>query len=132
MTTVDQSDSQTFEAVIVLHLAGGKLPDGDLSDVEAQRIVELTTRHTAGLSPEYGAQVVRDVATALASTSDPAQTLARVVAAAEHLRDHLSPQAKQQLVDELRSIASADGHVSGAEQQFIDAAAKTLGVDPNG
>ncbi len=130
MTTVEHSDSETFEAVIVLHLASGKLPDGDLSDAEAKRIVELTASHTASLSPEYGVQVVGDVARSLAATGDPAKTLARVVQAAEHLRDHLSPEAKRGLIDDLRSIASADGVVTGAERDFVEAAAKTLDVSP--
>lgn len=128
VTTLDQADSQTFEAVVLLYIASSKLPDGDLADKEAKRVVTLTARHAAELAPGYAEQVVHDVAAGLAASTDIDQRLAKVVKAAEHLATALDDDAKRTLVDELKSIARADGVVTDNESAFVDAAAKTLGV----
>lgn len=129
MTTVDDADSRTFEAVVLLYLASGKLPDGDLSEAEGQRILELVHRHTERLAPSYGERVVTDVAARLTALDDPQHRLAAVVEAAEHLAGALTRSARQGIADELRSIARADGRVSPHERDFVEAVAKTLGVE---
>lgn len=128
MTTVEDANSQTFEAVVLLYVAASKLPDGDLDDSEAARILALTGKHTEGLSGAYAERVVADAAAALAAESEPSQRLAKVVAAAEHIAQTLSQSAKAELVDELQSIVDADGVETSQERAFVDAAARTFGV----
>lgn len=131
MTTVDDADSRTFEAVILLYLACSKLPDDELSEAEAERILVLAHRHTAGLAPSYAEQVVQGVAAELAGLSDVDARLARVAQAAELVGRTLSVDAKEALVDELRSIARADGTVTPGEREFVRAVAQTFGLDPD-
>lgn len=126
---VATSDTATFEAVVLLYLSSSRLPDDELGDAEARRILSLTRRHTEGLAPGYAEQVLRDVSARLAAAREPAGRLGLVVGAAEHLRDHLSPEAAAALVDELRSIIRADGQITQSERDFVAAAARTLGVE---
>ena len=128
MSTVDDADSATFDAVLTLYLACSKLPDGDLDDEQARRILELTRQHTAGLAPHYGERALHDAAEALSRAATPQAKLALVVAAAEHLADALDRVAKEELVAELGSIAVADGSYTAPERDFVEAVAKTLGV----
>ncbi len=129
MTTVDDADSRTFEAVVLLYLASSKLPDGDLDAAEATRILELTRAHTTGLAPHYGTQVVHDVSAALAGAPDDGKRLAMVVEAAERVGATLSVPAKRGLIDELTSITTADGAQSSQERDFVTAVAKTFGLE---
>lgn len=128
MTTVEHADSRTFEAAVLLYLACSKLPDGDLADAEASRVLELTRRHTSGLAESYGTQVVADVAAKLAAAPDSAASLAQVVDAAEILAKALDGKSKREFVDELKSIANADGNMLPQERSFIDAVAQTFGL----
>ena len=129
MTTVDDADSRTFEAVVLLYVAAAKLPDGDLGEAEARRILELTRRHTAGLAESYGEGVIADVAERLAALTEPQDRLAAIVDAAEHLARALERSAKQGIADELRSIARVDGTVSAGERDFVEAVVQTFGVE---
>ncbi|MCA9651164.1 MAG: TerB family tellurite resistance protein [Myxococcales bacterium] len=129
MTTVKDADSRTFEAVILLYLACSKLPDGDLDEAEAHRILELTRRHTRELAPSYGERVVAQVSAELAQPHDAESRLAKVVEAAELLGRTLSERAKHELVDELTSIVAADGTLSSRERHFVRAVAKTFGLE---
>lgn len=128
MTTVDDADSGTFEAVILLYLACSKLTDGDLDDAEAGRILELVREHTPKLAASYGESVVADVAARLAELTEPTALLSAIVDAAEQVSDALSPAAKVGIVEDLESITAADGEVSSAERDFVAAVAKTFGV----
>ena len=127
-TTVDDANSQTFEAVVLLYVAVSKLPDGDLDESEAARILSLTAKHTEGLSAAYTERVVADAAAALAAEADPEHCLAKVVAAAEHIAKALTVAAKVELVKELHSIVNADGAETSQEHDFVEAAARTFGV----
>lgn len=128
MTTVDDADSQTFDAVLVLYLACSKLPDDNLDESQARRILTLTEAHTAGLAHGYAERALADASQGLAAAGSPGAQLAMVVSAAEHLAVALDEPSKRALIQELRSIASADGDFTGPERDFVDAAAKTLRV----
>lgn len=128
VTTVDNADSRTFDAVLLLYIACAKLPDGALDEREAERILSLARAHTSGLADGYAERSVEDVAAALAAATDPAAQLTTVVKAAEDLAVTLDAPSKAALVDELRSIVRADGEKDPAEVDFVDAVAKTLGV----
>lgn len=128
VTTVDDADSRTFDEVLVLYIACAKLPDGVVDEAEGKRILELTHRHTQGLAEHYAEQALADVAKTFADAGGPAEQLSMVVASAEHLAEALDEDAKVQLIEELRTIAKADGVNSEVEHDFVDAAAKTLGV----
>lgn len=127
MTTVDNADSRTFDAVLMLYIACAKLPDGALDEREGARILSLVHRHTEGLAHGYAEQAVEDVAGKLAAAESPQAQLAMVVQAAEDLAVTLDADSKATLVDELRSIARADGENDPAELDFVEAVAKTLG-----
>lgn len=129
VTTVEDADSKTFDAVLMLYIACAKLPDGRLDEKEAARILELTRSHTKGLAEGYAEQAVEDVARTLGQTAGAPAQLALVVEAAERVRRNLDDDAKADLVGELRSIARADGERNAAETDFVEAVAKTLGVD---
>ncbi len=129
VTTVDDADSRTFDAVLTLYIACAKFPDGEVDEAESQRILELTRQHSRGLAEHYAEQALADVAKAFAGAASPQEKLSMLVEAAEHLAEALDEASKVQLVAELRTIAEADGHDSQAEHDFVDAAAKTLGVD---
>ena len=129
MTTVDDADSRTFDAVLVLYIACSKLPDDNLDEAQAARILALTEAHTAGLAHGYAERALSDVSKALVEAGSIDAQLAMVVEAAELLGKVLDDEAKRSLVSELQSIAAADGQYTGAEQDFVKAAAKTLGVD---
>lgn len=128
VTTVDDADSATFDAVLLLYVGCAKLPDGRLAEQEAQRILQLTRKHTEGLAAGYAEQAIEDVVHTLAQAAEPQAQLKLVVEAAQRARRFLDDEAKLELVDELRSIARADGHNERAELDFVDAVAKTLGV----
>lgn len=128
VTSVEQADSETFDAVVLLYLAASKIPDGDLNAAEATRILELTRKHAKGLTGGYPQQVIKDVATKFAEAPDTDAKLSQIVAGAQRLAEHLDPHAKLDLVDDLQSIAEADGVVSSPERTFVEAAAKTLGL----
>ena len=128
VTTVDDADSGTFDAVLMLYIACAKLPDGTLDEREAQRILELTRAHTKGLSESYAMQAVEDVAHTLGQAEGPEAQLKLVVEAAQRVHRNLDDDVKANLVDELRSIARADGENASAELAFVEAVAKTLGV----
>jgi len=129
VTTVDDADSRTFDAVLVLYIACSKLPDNLLDEAQGARILALTEAHTAGLAHGYAERALSDVSKSLVAAGSPAAQLKMVVEAAELLSKALGDEAKRSLVAELRSIAVADGQYTGAEQDFVTAAAKTLGVD---
>ena len=129
MTTVDDADSRTFDAVLVLYIACSKLPDNLLDEAQGARILALTEAHTAGLAHGYAERALSDVSKSLVAAGSPDAQLKMVVEAAELLSKALGDEAKRSLVAELRSIAVADGQYTGAEQDFVTAAAKTLGVD---
>ncbi len=128
VTTVDDADSRTFDEVLVLYIACAKFPDGEVDEAEGKRILELTHRHTQGLAEHYAEQALADVAKAFAEAGGPAEQLTMLVESAEHLAEALDEAAKVQLVEELRTIAKANGVDTEAEHDFVDAAAKTLGV----
>ncbi len=128
MTTVDDADSQTFEAVVLMYVASSKLPDGDLAETEAARILDLTREHTPGMSPAYATTVVADVCQRLASAQDVDARLAMVVAGAERIAKTLSMEAKRDLVQELRTIVESDGTQTQQEQEFVEAVAQTFGL----
>lgn len=129
VTTVDDADSGTFDAVLMLYIACAKLPDGAVDEREASRILDLARAHTAGLAPGYAEQAVDDMVKALADADGPEAQLKLVVGAAERAARFLDDDAKDNLVAELRSIARADGENTTAELDFVHAAAKTLGVE---
>lgn len=129
MTTVEDADSKTFDAVLMLYIACAKLPDGRLDEKEAARILELARGHTQGLAGGYAEQAVEDVAHTLGRAADAQAQLALVVEAAERVRRNLDDDVKANLVGELRSIARADGDRDAAETDFVEAVAKTLGVE---
>lgn len=129
VTTVDDADSRTFDAVLVLYIACSKLPDDNLDEAQAARILALTEAHTSGLAHGYAERALSDVSKALVAAGSVDAQLEMVVEAAELLGKVLDDDAKRSLVDELQSIAAADGAYTGAEQDFVKAAAKTLGVD---
>ena len=129
VTTVEDADSKTFDAVLMLYIACAKLPDGRLDEKEAARILELTRGHTQGLADGYAEQAVEDVAHALGQAADAQAQLALVVEAAQRVRRNLDDDVKANLVGELRSIARADGERDAAESDFVEAVAKTLGVE---
>ena len=128
MTTVDDADSRTFDAVLVLYIACSKFPDNDLDEAQAAKILALTEAHTAGLAHGYAERALSDVSQSMSAAGTPEKQLSMVVEAAEHLAAALDVEAKRDLVRELRTIASADGQYTGAERSFVEAAAKTLGV----
>jgi uncharacterized tellurite resistance protein B-like protein len=129
VTTVEDADSKTFDAVLMLYIACAKLPDGRLDEKEAARILELTRVHTKGLADGYAEQAVEDVAHTLGQAADAQAQLQLVVEAAERVRRNLDDDVKANLVGELRSIARADGERDVAEADFVEAVAKTLGVE---
>lgn len=129
VTTVEDADSKTFDAVLMLYIACAKLPDGRLDEKEAARILELARAHTRGLTDGYATQAVEDVARTLGQATDAQAQLALVVEAAERVGRNLDDDVKANLVGELRSIARADGERDAAESNFVEAVAKTLGVE---
>ena len=129
MTTVEAADAGTFDAVLLLYIACAKLPDGRLDEREAARILQLVHTHTEGLAEGYAERAVEDVAHTLGQAPDVDAQLALVVEAAERVKRNLDDDVKANLVGELRSIARADGSNNQAELQFVEAVAKTLGVD---
>lgn len=129
MTTVDDADSGTFDAVLMLYIGCAKLPDGELDEREAARILDLARAHTKGLAPHYAEQAVEDVSKALGQAADPQAQLKLVVDAAQRASRNLDNDAKASLVAELRSIARADGVNTSAEFDFVHAVAQTLGVE---
>lgn len=129
VTTVDDADSGTFDAVLMLYIACAKLPDGELDEREAARILDLARAHTKGLAQHYAEQAVEDVSKALGQAADPQAQLKLVVDAAQRASRNLDDDAKASLVAELRSIARADGVNTSAELDFVHAVAKTLGVE---
>ena len=129
MTTVEAADAGTFDAVLLLYIACAKLPDGQLDEREAARILQLAHAHTEGLAEGYAEQAVEDVSRSLGQAGGPDAQLKLVVDAAERVKRNLDDAVKANLVDELRSIARADGTNNAAELQFVEAVAKTLGVD---
>ena len=129
MTTVEAADAGTFDAVLLLYIACAKLPDGQLDEREAARILQLVRNHTEGLAEGYAELAVEDVARTLGQATDVDAQLTLVVDAAERVKRNLDDDVKANLVDELRSIARADGSNNEAELLFVEAVAKTLGVD---
>ena len=129
MTTVDDADSGTFDAVLMLYIACAKLPDGELDEREGARILHLARAHSKGLAQHYAEQAVEDVAKQLGQAKDPQAQLKLVVDAAERAARNLDDEAKSDLVAELRSIARSNGRVESAELDFVHAVAKTLGVE---
>ncbi|MBV1857694.1 MAG: TerB family tellurite resistance protein [Nannocystaceae bacterium] len=128
MTMVDDADSGTFDAVLMLYIACAKLPDGALDEREAARILDLGRAHTKGLAHGYAEQAVED-GKVLGQAEGPAAQLQLVVDAAQRASRNLDDDAKESLVAELRSIARADGENTSAELDFVHAVAKTLGVE---
>ncbi len=129
VTTVDDADSGTFDAVLMLYIACAKLPDGALDEREAARVLHLARAHTQGLAHGYAEQAVEDVAKVLGQADGPDAQLKLVVDAAQRASRNLDDDAKDSLVAELRSIARADGENTSAELDFVHAVAKTLGVE---
>lgn len=129
VTTVDDADSGTFDAVLMLYIACAKLPDGALDEREGARILHLTRAHTKGLAEGYAEQAVEDVGKVLGQATDPTAQLKLVVDAATRVARNLDDDAKANLVAELRSIARSNGRTTSAELDFVHAAAKTLGVE---
>ncbi len=129
VTTVDNADSDTFDAVLLLYIACAKLPDGTLDEREAARILHLTRSHSEGLAEGYAEQAVEDVSKRLGQAETPQAQLQLVVDAATRANRNLDDDAKADLVAELRSVARSDGRTTHEELAFVHAVEKTLGVE---
>lgn len=121
-------DDATFEAVLVLYLACGKLTDGDLDPGEVATIVSRAHAKVPGLAPSYADVVIRQVVKDFSELPDPETRLRRVVLAAERVANGLESTEQEAVVRDLIAISEADGEVSSAEREFVLAVAKTLGV----
>jgi uncharacterized tellurite resistance protein B-like protein len=116
-------------ALAFLYLAAGQATDGTLTAEEMRTLASKLQKRAPGLSlDELGALLRRtvDAYKALGSTEDK---LDRAVAHAETLRDAVDEAMRRAIIDDLRAIAEADGHVSDDELGFIDVIADRLDVD---
>lgn len=129
MSSIEDADALTFESVLLLYLACGKMTDGDLDEREAAIILERARAHTPGLPESYAASVLEEVARDFQSSATPEAMLNKVVLAAERVGERLDDDAQAKLIEDLISITEADGVVVGAERDFVLAVGRTFGID---
>ena len=126
---LSDADAATFEAVLTLYLACGKLADGDLDPTEMKVIVERTRAQMPELSAAYADAILSEVAREFVALDTDEARLRKVVLSAERLAEGLERPRQEAIIGDLIAIAQADGDVEAGELSFVEAAAKTFGVE---
>lgn len=112
--------TEALRTVAYLHLTMAHGADGYLSDAELEAITaHLHTRYTAG----DRATVQGVVMEALARYLEREKTAGRSPEAALELCKHLAPAARQGVLEDLLSVAQADGVVLEGERRLLTALA---------
>ena len=122
------TDATTIDALAYLYIAFGHAPDEILTPEEMRTLSQRLQAWTPDEDLEpIGDALKRAVAT-YKSIEAPRDRLARALEQAQILAGAVSPDKLPRILEDLESIAQADGTVTREEDSFIEAIRKVLGV----
>ena len=120
------SGRDSLKSLAFLYLTFGHSTDGTLSMDEMRALADRLGKRVPDADLDEIAEVIKAaVADYKALDADARMTQARQHTDA--LRANAEPGDVQQVLDDLREIASADGHISPEEEKFIADVAAALG-----
>jgi uncharacterized tellurite resistance protein B-like protein len=123
------AQAELTQALAFLYLTVGQATDGTLTPDEMRTLGEKLKKRAPDLSLEDLGQVLRQTVVAYKNVGSREEKLAQARVYAEGLREVVGEKMRRAIVDDLRAIAEADGHVSEDEVAFIDVIADALDLD---
>ena len=126
MVSMSISGRDSLKSLAFLYLTFGHSTDGTLSMDEMRALADRLGKRV----PEADLDEIAEVIKAAVADYKSLDAGARMTQARQHtdaLRDSAEPGDVQQVLDDLREIASADGHISPEEEKFIADVAAALG-----
>jgi uncharacterized tellurite resistance protein B-like protein len=119
------SDTSTLHALAFLYLAFGHGTDGSMTGEEMRSLgAKLQEWDPETPLSELG-EILKSTVAEYKAAEDK---LAKAAEYTEALKETLSAEQARTILTDLRSIASADGSVSEAENAFIAETARAFGV----
>jgi serine/threonine protein kinase len=119
-------------ALAFLYVTMGEATDDNLTPDEMRTLADRLHRRAPDLSLEHLGQVLRQTVQAYKEASTREEKLRRALQYASILRNTLDVAVRRAILDDLRAVAEADGVVLSEELGFFSAAARMLGLDPEG
>lgn len=124
----DDLRSRDLHALGFLYLASAHATDGDL-DPREMRVIAERLAGWAGLDQEQLFEsALRDSVKLYQSCSSPQARLEKIAELAEAIERRATRVEMEQVLQDLIEIAQADGRVVPGEVDFVQAVARTFGV----
>ena len=114
-----------------LYLACSHATDNELSDAELDMIIRCVRVWAPGQSIKAVDAVLERTLVLYTSISGRVEKLKTASRCAFALRDKLDHDQREAIIRDLARIASADGHVIARERTFVEATARSFGVEMN-
>lgn len=119
-------DHDKLQRLSFLYLALAQLSDDYLSNAGLESVTRMLTARSAEQDRDKMQALVMDTLDAYLNSADVESAMQN---AAEHLRDVLSTAEKNDVLEDLQSIAKADGILLSDEQDVLDRLGRALGLD---
>lgn len=126
LASMSISGRDSLKSLAFLYLTFGHSTDGTLSMDEMRALADRLGKRV----PKADLDEIAEVIKAAVADYKALDAAARMTQARQHtdaLRTNAEPGDVQQVLDDLREIASADGHISPEEEKFIADVAAALG-----
>lgn len=117
---------ESLKALAFLLLTFGHSTDGQLSMDEMRALADRLKARAPEAELDELAEVIKAAVSEYKTLPSTADKLARARQYTDALRQAASGQDVQDVLADLREVASADGTISAEEQKFIDDVAATL------
>lgn len=121
------SDRESLKSLAFLYLTFGHSTDGVLSMDEMRALAARLQHRVPDADLDQVAEVIKSAVNEYKKLPSMQAKLARAAERTEALRHAATAQEVQAVLDDLREIAGADGHISPEEEAFIVQVAAALG-----
>lgn len=122
------TQTNTVEDLAFLYLACGHLTDRQLSPDELKEVASRVHTWRPDATLEEVGKILRSTVDAYKALATTEQKLAGVKSRALRIKDALTSEQLAKVLEDLRAVAQADGHVGANEESFVLATAKTFGL----
>jgi uncharacterized tellurite resistance protein B-like protein len=121
-------DPQSLQALAFLYLTFGHATDGAMSGDEMRELGKKMQQWAPDAPLADLGQVIKAAVGEYVQLGSHTDKLARAREYTAALEGHLSSEQAQQIVDDLRAIATVDGDISPDEEKFIADTAAAFGL----